>query len=109
MNDLGFYINSKNPFITTLLNRFNNFQPVILKANGVRYLEFSENRIARASSFPALDPSGHVVDLEHIDTLVMKNVATTEGFQNNSKAINLENQEIDKKYFRKDYLLTVSL
>lgn len=78
--------------ITIKNNTFTNFNPSILKANGVRYLEFSDNKIENSKSFPALYPSAHVLDVHHIDTLIIKNIDITVDFQNKLKAIDVINK-----------------
>ncbi|SIS78604.1 alpha-1,3-galactosidase-related protein [Belliella pelovolcani] len=81
--------------ITIKNNTFTNFNPSILKANGVRYLEFSDNKIENSKSFPALYPSAHVLDVHHIDTLIIKNIDITVDFQNKLKAIDVINKVSD--------------
>lgn len=81
--------------ITISNNTFTNFNPSILKANGVRYLEFSDNIIENSKSFPALNLTAHVLNVHNIETLVIKNIDFTVDFQNKLKAIDVINKVSD--------------
>lgn len=81
--------------ITIKNNTFTNFNPSILKANGVRNLEFTDNKIENSKSFPALNPDAYVLDVQHIDSLVFKNVKITGDFQNKLKAVDVKNKMSD--------------
>ena len=81
--------------ITIKNNSFNNFNPSILKANGVRYLEFTDNKIENSKSFPALNYEAYVLDVHHIDTLLIKNVKITKDFQNKLKVVDVTNKVLD--------------
>lgn len=76
-------------------NTFLNFNPSILKANGVRYLEFSNNKIENSKTFPALNPNAYVLDVHHIDTLVVKNIDISADFQNKLNAVDVINKVSD--------------
>lgn len=75
--------------ITIKNNTFNNFNPSILKANGVKHLEFSDNIINNSKSFPALNSEAYVLDVHHIDTLRIKNLKITKDFINKLNAENV--------------------
>lgn len=81
-------------------NNFSNFQPSILKANGVKYLEFSDNIISNSNSFTPFDADAYVVEVNHIDTLVMKNLNITKYFKNSLKKEGIRNNFSVKDYLK---------
>lgn len=87
--------------ITIKNNKFSNFQPAILKANGVRYLEFSDNIIRHSNSFEPLDADAHVVEAKHIDTLLVKNVKIAKDFKNGVETQNVNIYLSDKGSLKK--------
>ena len=73
-------------------NVFNNFQPSILKARGVTYLEFTNNTINNSKTFPPLYPDEYVLDIKQVETLKIKNVKISKDFKNKVKAEEIKNE-----------------
>jgi len=78
-------------------NSFNNFNPSILKASGVKQLEFTNNTINNSKTFAPTEPDAFVVDVKQIETLKIENVKISEDFTNKVKAEEITN----KSYFIK--------
>jgi hypothetical protein len=74
-------------------NTFNNFNPSILKATGIKYLEFTNNTINNSKTFAATEPDAFVIDVNQIETLKMENIKISKDFKNKVKA-----EEIKNKY-----------
>lgn len=78
-------------------NVFNNFQPSILKASGVTYLEITNNTINNSKTFPPLYPDEYVLDIKQVETLKIKNVKISKDFTNKLKAEEITNKSTDIK------------
>lgn len=63
-------------------NVFRNFQPSILRAKGIKYLEFSNNTISQSTTFPALYPDEFVLEIRNIEKLNIHDVSLPERFEN---------------------------
>lgn len=73
-------------------NVFNNFQPSILKATGVTYLEFTNNTINNSKTFPPLYPDEYVLDIKQVETLKIKKVKISKDFKNKVKTEEIKNE-----------------
>lgn len=62
-------------------NVFNNFQPSILKARDVTYLEFTNNTINYSKTFPQLYPDEYVLDIKNVKTLKIDKVKISKDFK----------------------------
>jgi len=74
-------------------NTFNNFNPSIIKATGVKQLEFTNNTINNSKTFAAKEPYAFVIDVKQIETLKIENIKISKDFKNKVKA-----EEIKNKY-----------
>lgn len=72
-------------------NRFNNFNPSILAAKGIKQLEFTNNTINNSKTFAATEPDAFVLDIKQVETLKIKNVKICEDFTNKIKAEEVSN------------------
>ena len=72
-------------------NVFNNFNPSIIKATGVKQLEFSNNTIMNSKSFTPLDPDAYVIDVKQVETFKAKNVKISNDFINKQKIEEVKN------------------
>ena len=66
-------------------NIFNNFNPSILKAHGVKQLEFTNNIINNSKTFEPTNPDAFVIDVKQIDILKIESVKISEDFKNKVK------------------------
>ena len=73
-------------------NTFNNFNPSIIKATGVKHLEFTNIIINNSKTFAATEPDDYVIDLEQIETLKIKNIKISKDFKNKVKAEEIKNE-----------------
>ena len=55
-------------------NEFNHFDSAILRANGVKELEFVNNKIQNSGTYKPLFPDNPVVDVEHIGNLKIDSI-----------------------------------
>ncbi|HEY5689549.1 MAG TPA: right-handed parallel beta-helix repeat-containing protein [Yeosuana sp.] len=92
---IGGRFNGKGRMLGSIIirnNVFNNFQPSILKARGVTYLEFTNNTINNSKTFPPLYPDEYVLDIKQVETLKIKNVKISKDFKNKVKAEEIKNE-----------------
>ena len=75
-------------------NIFNNFNPSILRANGVNKLEFTNNTINNSKSFPSTNPDAFVIDVKQIETLKIENNKISKDFMNTVKPRETKNKYI---------------
>ena len=78
-------------------NTFNNFNPSIIKANGVKHLEFTNNTINNSKTFEPIAPEAYVIDVKHIETLKVENVKISKDFTNKLKIEEVKNNLSDIK------------
>ncbi|HAN78697.1 MAG TPA: alpha-galactosidase [Bacteroidales bacterium] len=78
-------------------NTFNNFNPSIIKATGVRQLEITNNSITNSKTFPALEPDAFVFDIKGVETLTTQNTKISNGFKNKLKTEAVKNTFSDIK------------
>ncbi len=76
-------------------NKFDNFNPSILKATGVKQLEFTNNTINNSKTFAPTEPDAFVVDVKQIETLKIENIKISEDFTNKVKAEEITNKSSD--------------
>lgn len=81
--------------ITINNNIFNNFNPSIIKASGVKQLEFTNNTITNSKTFAPLDPDAYVIDVKQVETFRVKNVNISEDFTNKQKVEEVKNNISD--------------
>jgi hypothetical protein len=74
-------------------NTFNNFNPSIIKAIGVKQLEFTNNIINNSKTFVPIEPDAFVIDVKQIEKLKIKNIKISKDFKNKVKA-----EEVKNKY-----------
>lgn len=72
-------------------NSFNNFDPSIIKANGVKYLEFTDNSISNSKTFEPFTPQAFCIDAKHIETLKVRNNKISDDFINKLKVEQIKN------------------
>jgi len=92
---IGGKFNGKGRMLGNIIirnNVFNNFQPSILKARGVTYLEFTNNTINNSKTFPPLYPDEYVLDIKQVETLKIKKVKISKDFKNKVKAEEIKNE-----------------
>lgn len=63
-------------------NMFNNFNPSVLKATGVKHLEFTNNTINNSKTFTPIVSSAYVIDVKQVETLKIVNVEISDDFKN---------------------------
>lgn len=73
-------------------NTFNNFNPSILEATGVKQLEFTNNTINNSKTFVATEPEAFVLDIKQVETLKIKNVKISDDFKNKVKEAEIKNK-----------------
>ena len=78
-------------------NTFNNFNPSIIAAIGVKNLEFTNNTINNSKTFPATEPDAFVLNVKQVETLKIKNVKISEEFTNKIKVEEVKNNLSDSK------------
>jgi len=78
-------------------NTFNNFNPSIIKANGAKHLEFTNNTINNSKTFEPIAPEAYVIDVKHIETLKVENVKISKDFTNKLKIEEVKNNLSDIK------------
>ncbi len=78
-------------------NTFNNFNSSILKANGVKQLEFTNNTINNSKTFVPIEPDAFVLDVKQIETLKIENIKISEDFINKLKTQEISNKLSDIK------------
>lgn len=76
-------------------NTFNNFNPSIIAAIGVKNLEFTNNTINNSKTFPATEPDAFVLNVKQVETLKIKNVKISEEFTNKIKVEEVKNNLSD--------------
>lgn len=74
-------------------NTFNNFNPSILKATGVKQLEFTNNIINNSKTFATTESESFVIDVKQIEILKIENIQISKDFKNKVKE-----EEIKNKY-----------
>jgi len=74
-------------------NTFNNFNPSILKATGVKQLEFTNNIINNSKTFATTESESFVIDVKQIEILKIENTQISKDFKNKVKE-----EEIKNKY-----------
>ncbi len=92
---IGGKFNGKGRMLGSIIirnNVFNNFEPSILKARGVTYLEFTNNTINNSKTFPPLYPDEYVLDIKQVETLKIKKVKISKDFKNKVKAEEIKNE-----------------
>jgi len=75
-------------------NTFNNYNPSILSASWVKYLEFTNNTINNSKTFPPGNPDAYVVEVDHVETFRSENVEISEDFKNKFKTEEVVNKRI---------------
>lgn len=77
--------------ITINNNTFDNFNPSIITAIGVKKLEFTNNTINNSKTFPATEPDAFVLDIKQVDILKIKNIKISKDFTNKIKTEEVKN------------------
>ncbi len=78
-------------------NTFNNFNPSILKATGIKQLEFTNNTITNSKTFAPIDPDAYVIEVKQVETFKAKNIKISEDFKNRFKPEEITNKSTDFK------------
>jgi len=73
-------------------NTFNNFNPSILAATGVKHLEFTNNIINNSKTFAVTEPDVFVIDVKQIEILKINNLKISKDFMNKVKAEEIKNE-----------------